>query len=310
LDTPRDPKRDPKNPKPSPESRPHSPAAKSPEKDVGNAVETPPSGMDSSLLRQPSDSDAATLFEAPALSDSDSATLFDSPALSESDAATLFASPAPSSAPRARPRAATPAARPTPRPPASPPARPKISAASLTVPILPEGTILGGRYEIDMPLGEGGMGAVYKAKDLALERLVALKVIRPELAGNPDILARFKQEILLASKVTHRNVIRIYDLGDADGIQFITLEYLEGEDLRSLLHERGTLPVEQSGTIVEQMLNGLSVAHQQGILHRDLKPGNIMLEADGRVVVMDFGLARSMGGDGMTRSGLMVGTME
>jgi len=170
--------------------------------------------------------------------------------------------------------------------------------------------VLGGRYEIETPLGEGGMGAVYKAKDLELDRWVAIKVIRLELAGNPDILQRFKQEILLASKVTHRNVIRIYDLGDADGIKFITMEYLEGEDLRSLLHQHDKLSVEESGAIIEQTLSGLSVAHQQGIIHRDLKPGNIMLEPSGRVVVMDFGLARSMGGDGMTRSGLMVGTME
>ena len=188
--------------------------------------------------------------------------------------------------------------------------RPKIASPSFSVPTLPAGTVLGGRYEIEMPLGEGGMGAVYKAKDLELERPVALKVIRPELAGNPDILQRFKQEILLASKVTHRNVIRIYDLGEADGVKFITMEYLEGQDLRSLLYEHHKLSVEESGSIIEQTLSGLSVAHQQGIIHRDLKPGNIMLESSGRVVVMDFGLARSMGGDGMTRSGLMVGTME
>ena len=299
MDTPRDPSRDPKLSNQSPESRPKSPEKDARNKDVGNAVQTPPSGIDSSILRQPSDSDAATMFDTPALSDSDSATMFDTPALSDSDAATLFDSPAlPSSAPAAHP------------PASAPKPRPKIISASFSVPILPDGTILGGRYEIEKPIGEGGMGAVYKAKDLALERLVALKVIRPELAGKPDILARFKQEILLASKVTHRNVIRIYDLGDADGIKFITMEFLEGEDLRSLLHERGKLSVEESGAIIEQTLSGLSVAHQQGIIHRDLKPGNIMLEADGRVVVMDFGLARSMGGDGMTGSGLMVGTME
>jgi serine/threonine protein kinase/tetratricopeptide (TPR) repeat protein len=154
------------------------------------------------------------------------------------------------------------------------------------------------------------MGAVYKARDHALNRLVALKVIRPELAGNPGILQRFKQEILLASKITHRNVIRIYDLGEADGISFITMEYVEGEDLRGLLQRQDKLPAEAAVSIVEQILSGLEVAHKEGVIHRDLKPGNIMRDAQGRVVVMDFGLARTLGGDGMTRTGLMVGTME
>jgi eukaryotic-like serine/threonine-protein kinase len=239
------------------------------------------------------DSEAATMFDAVPVN----STSPHSDPISEPDAATLFDIPAvPSSG--YKPLISSPAIRPRP------------ASHSFSIPTLPQGTLLGGRYEIEKPLGEGGMGAVYKAKDLELERLVAIKVIRPELAGNPDILQRFKQEILLASKVTHRNVIRIYDLGEADGIKFITMEYLEGEDLRSLLYQHDKLSVEESGSIIEQTLSGLSVAHQQGIIHRDLKPGNIMLEASGRVVVMDFGLARTMGGDGMTRSGLMVGTME
>jgi len=170
--------------------------------------------------------------------------------------------------------------------------------------------MLAQHYEIQQILGEGGMGAVYKAKDRELDRLVALKVIRPELAGNPDILQRFKQEILLSSKVTDRNVIRIYDLGDADGIKFITMEYVEGEDLRTILRSRGKLPVKEAVNIIAQTLSGLAAAHREGIIHRDLKPGNIMRDAQGRVVVMDFGLARSLDSDGMTRTGLMVGTME
>src|SRR4051812_39172297 len=113
--------------------------------------------------------------------------------------------------------------------------RPSGSQNSAVQFMLIPGMILSQRYEIIKVLGEGGMGAVYKAKDRELDRLVALKVIRPELAQNPDILQRFKQEILLASRVTDRNIIRIYDLGDADGVKFITMEYVEGEDLRSLL---------------------------------------------------------------------------
>jgi serine/threonine protein kinase/tetratricopeptide (TPR) repeat protein len=292
VDKPRDPSHDAESPTLVPESRPRPPAGSlSKDKDVGNAVQTPPSGVESSVLHRPPDSDAATLLDGTPLPDSDAATLLDvRPA---SDAPTMAGTLAPNR-----------------HPGISPPPRVKPVSATYTAPMLPEGTVLGGRYQIERPLGEGGMGAVYKARDLELDRLVALKVIRPELAGNPDILQRFKQEILLASQVTHRNVIRIYDLGDADGIKFITMEFLEGEDLRSLLHQHGKLSVEESESIIEQTLAGLSVAHQQGIIHRDLKPGNIMREASGRVVVMDFGLARSLGGDGMTRSGLMVGTME
>jgi tetratricopeptide (TPR) repeat protein/predicted Ser/Thr protein kinase len=170
--------------------------------------------------------------------------------------------------------------------------------------------MLGGRYEILQTIGEGGMGAVYKAEDRELGRTVALKVIRPELASNPDILQRFKQEILLASRVTDRNIIRIYDLGDAEGIKFITMEFVEGEDLRHLLVRQGKLPAAEAVDIMEQVVSGLRAAHRAGIIHRDLKPGNIMRDADGRVLVMDFGLARSLQGDGMTRTGMMLGTME
>ena len=189
-----------------------------------------------------------------------------------------------------------------------PPPRPASSVWQL--PTLLSGTLLGGRYEILQTVGEGGMGAVYKAEDRELGRTVALKVIRPELSSNPDILQRFKQEILLASKVTDRNIIRIYDLGDAEGVKFITMEFVEGEDLRHLLHRQGKLPAAEVVDIMEQAVSGLRAAHRLGIIHRDLKPGNIMRATDGRVLVMDFGLARSMEGDGMTRTGTMLGTME
>ena len=112
--------------------------------------------------------------------------------------------------------------------------------------MLDAGTVLAGRYEILETLGEGGMGAVYKAKDLELNRMVALKVIRPELAKNPAIIDRFKQELLLSQRVTHRNVIRIYDLGEGDGVKFITMEFIEGHDLRSLIHERKKVTPEEA----------------------------------------------------------------
>jgi tetratricopeptide (TPR) repeat protein/predicted Ser/Thr protein kinase len=175
---------------------------------------------------------------------------------------------------------------------------------------LDEGTILSGRYLIVETLGEGGMGAVYKAKDLELDRLVALKVIRPELARNPAIIDRFKQELLLSQRVTHRNVIRIYDLGEGDGVKFITMEYIEGQDLRSVVRERKKLPPAEAVGILEQVCLALDAAHSVGVIHRDLKPQNVMIDQTGRVLVMDFGLARTLEGDGMTQSGALVGTME
>src|SRR5204863_1842431 len=144
---------------------------------------------------------------------------------------------------------------------------------------LEPGAILGDRYEILKSLGEGGMGAVYKARDRELDRLLALKVIRPELAGHPDILRRFKQELLLARQVTHKNVIRIFDLGMAGGCKFITMDYIDGRDLKSILVERGKLPPAEAVPIVQQICRGLEAAHTEGVVHRDLKPQNIMVDA-------------------------------
>jgi eukaryotic-like serine/threonine-protein kinase len=190
------------------------------------------------------------------------------------------------------------------------PGKPPPSADSLALGLFPPGTILGQRYEIVSMLGEGGMGAVYKATDRELNRPVALKVIRPELARNKAIIERFKQELLLAHQVTHKNVIRIYDLGEADGVKFITMEFIEGEDLRSLLLKKKKLSVEESVDIIQQVCRALEAAHTVGIIHRDLKPQNIMRDRSDRVLVMDFGLARTVDGDGMTNTGALVGTMD
>ncbi len=194
-----------------------------------------------------------------------------------------------------------------PRPGATPPSGGGTTANAALLEI---GAVLGGRYEILKLLGQGGMGAVYKAKDREVERLVALKVIRPEMASNRDVLARFKQELLLSSQVTHRNVIRIYDLGEAQGVKFITMEFLDGENLHDILKQRGKLPVAEAVDIIEQVASGLAAAHREGIIHRDLKPANVMVDQNGRIAVMDFGLARTFSGDGMTQTGMMLGTME
>src|SRR5262245_18680530 len=123
--------------------------------------------------------------------------------------------------------------------------------------MLEEGSILAERYEILKLLGEGGMGAVYKARDRELDRLVALKVIRPELAGHPSVLQRFKQELILARKISHRNVIRIYDLGVASGMRFITMEFVEGKDLASHLEERQTYEPAEAVQILRQVCSAL-----------------------------------------------------
>lgn len=175
---------------------------------------------------------------------------------------------------------------------------------------LQPGTVLAGRYEIVQLIGQGGMGAVYKAHDKELDRAVALKTIRPNLAKNADTLRRFKQELILARQVTHRNVIRIHDLGQSDGIKFITMDFVEGRDLRSFLNERGKFEPKEAALIMLQICRALEAAHNEGVIHRDLKPQNIMLDANGRVYVMDFGIARSAYLPGMTQTGALLGTPE
>jgi eukaryotic-like serine/threonine-protein kinase len=185
--------------------------------------------------------------------------------------------------------------------------RPVVPTDSTT---LQPGMLLAQRYEVVQILGQGGMGAVYKATDLELNRTVALKVIRPDLARDKAIVDRFKQELLLAHQVTHRNVIRIYDLSEADGMKFITMEYVEGENLLTLIHQKKKFSPEEAVEIMQQVCRALEAAHSVDVIHRDLKPQNIMRDKTGRILVMDFGLARTLEGDGMTQSGALVGTME
>jgi serine/threonine protein kinase/Flp pilus assembly protein TadD len=200
-----------------------------------------------------------------------------------------------------------PGAKPALRPSSS--STPAVSSISAFLSLQP-GVLFGERYEILGVLGQGGMGAVYKARDRELDRLIALKVIRPELATDPAILQRFKQELILSRNVTHKNVVRIYDLGEAEGIRFISMEYVDGEDLRTILRREGKLSPKDAIAVVEQVCRALDSAHSEGVIHRDLKPQNIMRDKHGRIVVMDFGLARSLGDSGLTQTGAIVGTME
>jgi len=170
------------------------------------------------------------------------------------------------------------------------------------------GEVLAGRYEILAKLGEGGMGAVYKARDRELDRSVAIKMLRPELANQSDIVMRFKNELILARQITHRNVVRIFDISVGGGTKFITMEFVEGEDLQHRIADAGALPLDEALTIFRQALAGLGAAHQEGVVHRDLKPQNIMVDPRGRVFLMDFGIASSAETSGMTRTGALMGT--
>ena len=224
-------------------------------------------------------------------SSSDARPPSDAPTIVDLEAPTLLDSPSP---PRITPVS-------------SPKTASEVTTAGL---VLQPGKRLGQRYEILEILGQGGMGAVYKARDLEVNQVVALKVIRPDLASNPPIIERFKQELILARQVTHKNVIRIFDLAEADGVKFITMEFVEGENLRSLIHEKKKVSPEESVEIMRQVCRALEAAHSVGVIHRDLKPQNIMRDNTGRMLVMDFGLARTLEGTGMTQTGAMVGTLE
>jgi tetratricopeptide (TPR) repeat protein/predicted Ser/Thr protein kinase len=167
----------------------------------------------------------------------------------------------------------------------------------------------GPRYRVERLLGQGGMGAVYLAYDQDLGRSVALKLVKPELMVHPEAMARFRQELLLASKISHRNILRIHDLGDAAGMKFISMAFVDGEDLHHLLMREGKLPLERMLHITRQLCAALDAAHSEGVVHRDLKPQNIMLGANDHVYVSDFGLAKSLGAvSSMTQSGEMLGT--
>ena len=153
------------------------------------------------------------------------------------------------------------------------------------------GTVLAGRYRIVALLGKGGMGEVYRADDLTLGQAVALKFLPEAAARNEDFLARFRNEVRTARQVAHPNVCRVYDVGEVEGQTFISMEYVDGEDLASLLRRIGRLPVDKALQIGRQLCAGLAEAHRAGVLHRDLKPANVMLDGRGHVLITDFGLA-------------------
>src|SRR5579864_7341283 len=179
-----------------------------------------------------------------------------------------------------------------PRPPSSSSSsRPSSAAVGLSEGRFLPGRLLAGRYRIIAVLGKGGMGEVYRADDLTLGQPVALKFLPDEAARDEGLLERFRGEVRIARRVSHPNVCRVYDVGDVDGQTFFTMEYVDGEDLASLLRRIGRLPQDKALDIARQLCAGLAAAHTKGVLHRDLKPANIMLDGRGQVVITDFGLA-------------------
>src|SRR5579862_1958457 len=169
------------------------------------------------------------------------------------------------------------------------------------------GAIVAGRYRLVALLGRGGMGEVYRADDLTLEQPVALKflplVATSGSAEDADRLARLHNELRTARQVSHKNVCRVYDLGDADGRRFITMEYVDGEDLGSLLRRIGRIPQDKAIQIARQLCAGVAAAHERGVLHRDLKPANVMIDGDGNVRITDFGIATGSGDAGTDVAG-------
>jgi predicted Ser/Thr protein kinase len=168
---------------------------------------------------------------------------------------------------------------------------PASSSTSIDEERFPPGVILAQRYRIISLLGRGGMGEVYRANDLLLGQPVALKFLLPAATASESALSRFRREVRTARQVSHPNVCRVYDIGEVDGLTYLTMEYIDGEDLASLLRRIGKLSQEKALEIARKLCAGLAAAHDQGVVHRDLKPGNIMLDGKGQVRITDFGLA-------------------
>lgn len=174
------------------------------------------------------------------------------------------------------------------------------------------GEVFDGRYEIKGVLGVGGMGVVYRAWDRELKEPVAIKMLLAEtMRTEPQALERLKQEIKLARRIAHRNVVRTYDLGEVRGLYYITMEFVEGQSLKQVIVARGSLPVPVVLTIGKQLCRALQVAHEEGVIHRDIKPQNLILDPSGTLKVMDFGIARlAVRSEGMTQQGMAIGTPE
>lgn len=175
---------------------------------------------------------------------------------------------------------------------------------------LTTGSIFAQRYKIVTELGKGGMGKVYRAIDQKIDEEIAIKLIKPEIAADKQTIERFGNELKMARKIAHRNVCKMYYLGEEKGAQFITMEYVPGEDLKSMIRMSGQLSTGMTIKVAKQVCDGLTEAHRLGVIHRDLKPNNIMIDKSGEARIMDFGIARLLKAKGITGAGIMIGTPE
>jgi TolB-like protein/tRNA A-37 threonylcarbamoyl transferase component Bud32/Flp pilus assembly protein TadD len=184
--------------------------------------------------------------------------------------------------------------------------------ATLQAPLreLAVGSTFAERYQVIEELGKGGMGRVYKAYDAEIKEQVALKILKPEIAADESVIERFRNELKLSRKISHRHVCRMYDLGRAEDTTFISMEYVSGEDLKTSLKRIGQFTARRAVAIAEQISEGLAEAHRLGVIHRDLKPQNIMIDREGNARIMDFGIARSLKAKGITDTGVIIGTPD
>ncbi len=189
---------------------------------------------------------------------------------------------------------------------------PAFPTETLKTPIkeLVTGSTFAGRYQVIEELGKGGMGKVYKVFDAEIREKVALKLLKPEIAADQETIERFRNELKLARKISHRNICRMHDLSKDEGSYYITMEYVSGEDLKTMIRMTGTLGIGTVLSIGQQVCDGLAEAHRLGVVHRDLKPQNIMIDKGGNAKIMDFGIARSVREKGITDAGVMIGTPE
>jgi serine/threonine-protein kinase len=170
------------------------------------------------------------------------------------------------------------------------------------------GETIAGRYEVEELVGHGGMSSVYKARDALLERHVALKILHEQYSTDEDFVERFKREARSVAQLQHPNIVTVIDRGEEEGRQYIVFEYIEGENLKEHVVRQGRLDVREALEIADEVARGLAFAHEQGLIHRDVKPQNVLLNGDGRAKVTDFGIARTVDVDGMTQTGTVLGT--
>ncbi len=172
------------------------------------------------------------------------------------------------------------------------------------------GTVLGGRYRLVELLGQGGMATIFRAVDTQLGRDVAVKLLRPEYLRDPDFSARFRQEAQAAASLTHPNIVTIYDYGEDPSGPYIVMELVDGEDLATILRRSGPLPPRQAARIAAAVARALAASHARGLVHRDIKPGNVLIGRDGQVKVVDFGIARAIAEAQTTLPGTTLGSVH